>query len=241
MTTILEMKQSRFITRPCIKEHDSYSTSEYIRRPGLDETPHFYGVYERQTDGLEIWKSDHNTLLEAEVARIKLAQQAWRDDESDKQQVDVLVRLTFEAPLHEETDALHDRLSDYVIGGCQVFADSLTAPVIIQDILEEAAIYGHDDLGEMVASTLLEIPKADDRLDDYSGHDHCDMSLDTSISMVKSALEEFNLLLKDADTLLTREGKTYLCNRVASMMKNEEEVIRDVLGLRDEEDEADDE
>ncbi|MES3016232.1 MAG: hypothetical protein V4721_00575 [Bacteroidota bacterium] len=56
------------------------------------------------------------------------------------QQIDVYVKLTFEADATLTTEQLHEKYSEMVIAGCQVFAEDITAPVEIMDIKEEAQI-----------------------------------------------------------------------------------------------------
>lgn len=61
-----------------------------------------------------------------------------------KQQIDVYVKLCMEADASHTRDAMVDLVSNIVIGGLQVFADVLTAPVEIIDIVEEAQIIGNE-------------------------------------------------------------------------------------------------
>lgn len=55
-----------------------------------------------------------------------------------KQQIDVYVKLTFEADAELSTEELQDKFSTEIITGCQVFSEELTAPVEILQIIEEA-------------------------------------------------------------------------------------------------------
>lgn len=57
-----------------------------------------------------------------------------------KQQTDIYIRITTETDAEKDTQQIIDELSTEVIAGCQVFADMITAPVEILNIVEEGNI-----------------------------------------------------------------------------------------------------
>ena len=63
-----------------------------------------------------------------------------------KQQTDIYVKLTVETDAEKDSQQIYDELSTEVIAGCQVFADIITAPVEILNIVEE---------GDLVTPVML--------------------------------------------------------------------------------------
>ncbi|MEM8833637.1 MAG: hypothetical protein AAGB32_03745 [Pseudomonadota bacterium] len=63
-----------------------------------------------------------------------------------KQQTDVYIKLTIETDAEKDTEQIIDEVSTEVIAGCQVFADIITAPVEVINIVEE---------GDLVSPVIL--------------------------------------------------------------------------------------
>lgn len=57
-----------------------------------------------------------------------------------KQQTDIYVRITTETDAEKDTQQIVDELGTEILAGCQVFADMITAPVEILNIVEEGDI-----------------------------------------------------------------------------------------------------
>lgn len=57
-----------------------------------------------------------------------------------KQQTDIYLKITTETDAAKDTPQIIDELSTEILAGCQVFADIMTAPVEILNIVEEGDI-----------------------------------------------------------------------------------------------------
>lgn len=173
---------------------------------------------------------------EAALIQLKFAEENG-ESEALMQQVDVLVKLTFEHDAAADTQETVDYFSDYVRGGCQVFADKLTAPVEIVDVQEEATIYGNDSLSATVQFALEMAECMDDRASAYYSHDYCDMELEIALREIHEKVLTHGALLSKGDVWLTSEGKKHVCSEIHSGIRAFEELARE-HGLDTEESEV---